>query len=157
MSDSKLAKTSVLIIAFGLISKFMALVRQSSIGAIYGQSGNTDAYMVAMKIIIISTTILGVILNTTLIPLLTEIQNEEDKKKSDIFFNSVLNWVLLISFFTGFIIYFFAPQLVKMSSSPSWPTRPPETCAPRRSKSPRRWRSPAAAVWRSRGPSSCRS
>lgn len=116
MSDSKLAKTSVLIIAFGLISKFMALVRQSSIGAIYGQSGNTDAYMVAMKIIIISTTMLGVILNTTLIPLLTEIQNEEDKKKSDIFFNSVLNWVLLISFFTGFIIYFFAPQLVKITA-----------------------------------------
>lgn len=111
---NNLAKSALMIAVFTLISKFLGFVREMLIAYRYGSGVSTDTYFVAMTATVIIMTTVGAALNTTLIPVFTEIDSRYGRRGKLKFLNNILNIVLLISILLVVLGYFFSPMLIKI-------------------------------------------
>lgn len=111
---SKVAKAAVGLMIATLIAKVLGFARELTLASVYGASGISDAFLVAMNIPAVIFLAIGTSLDTAFIPLYHDIRQNEGKEASNKFTNNVLNAVILICLGFSVIGLIFTPQVVKL-------------------------------------------
>lgn len=110
----EVAQSAATIAIFTLISKGLGFLREIMIASKYGSGTETDTYFVAMTATVIIMGTLGSALNTTLIPIFSEIKGKGGKKAQIRYLNNILNIVMLITVLLAILAFVFAPSLIKI-------------------------------------------
>lgn len=110
----KVAQSAAMIAIFTLISKFLGFIREVLIASKYGSGYETDTYFVAMTATTILMTTLGASLNTTLIPIFTEIEGRGGRKAKLKYLNNILNMVFFITIILALLGFFLSPFVIKV-------------------------------------------
>lgn len=114
MSNLKKSATSVVMITiFTLASKFLGFFREALIASNYGSSAGTDTYFIAMTAVTLFSTIIYQTINTTMIPVLSDVEAKEGKKGKVFHLNNFLNITLVASLILIVIAYFTTPLLME--------------------------------------------
>lgn len=108
------ARSAAMIAVFTLLSKFLGFLREVLIAYKYGSGYRTDTYFVAMTATVIIMTTLGTALNTTLVPIFTELDTKYGRRGKLKFLNNVLNVVLIITIVLAVAGYFLSPVVVRI-------------------------------------------
>ncbi len=115
MSNKReLAQSAAMISIFTLISKLLGFIREVMIANRFGSGMETDTYFVAMTATVIIMSTLGAALNTTLIPIFSEIGEKHGKKGKLKYLNNIFNIVLIITIFIVILGYIFSPMVIKI-------------------------------------------
>ena len=114
MNTQKVAKSAAMIAIFTLISKFLGFLREVLIAYTYGSGYETDTYFLAMTATVIIMTTIGAALNTTLVPIFTEIDQKSGKEGKLKFLNNILNVVFLISLILAILGFLLSPNIIKI-------------------------------------------
>ena len=110
MSKSKKAAKSVfIIILFLFASKFLGFIRESLIAKQYGSGFDTDTFFIALSAVTLFTTMIIQSINTTMIPVLSEIETKEGKRGKIDHTNNLLNIISLISFIFMILAWVLSP------------------------------------------------
>lgn len=115
--SNKAVKSVFIIILFTLSSKILGFIREMLIAAKFGLGVETDAYFIAITSIGLFTIMITESINTTMIPILSEIQSIEGREGKKIHTNNILNIIILISLFIVIISGIFAPYIVRIVAS----------------------------------------
>lgn len=113
-NKSNLAKTATMIAVFTLISKAMGFLREIIIGRKYGAGMETDTYFTAMRATVLIIGTIGIALNTTLIPIFSEIRESSGKKAQKRYLNNMINIVFLLTTLTAILGYIFSPLIIRI-------------------------------------------
>ena len=105
----RVAQSAAMIAIFTLISKGLGFIREVFIASRYGSGVETDTYFVAMTATTIIMGTLGSALNTTLIPIFSEIRGKRGRRQQKIYLNNVLNIVILLTIIMAILAYIFSP------------------------------------------------
>ena len=108
------AQSAAIIAIFTLISKGLGFIREVMIASKYGSGIETDTYFVAMTATVIIMGTLGSALNTTLIPIFSEIRGKGGRKAQRKYLNNILNIVVLITVILAILAFIFSPILIKI-------------------------------------------
>lgn len=115
MSESnKAAKSIFIMILFGIGSKLLGFVREMLIAAKFGSGVETDTFFIALAATSLFTAILSQSLNTTMIPVLSDVDKSEGKEGKKQHTNNLLNIVLLISMGIVILGWIFSPWIMKL-------------------------------------------
>lgn len=109
-----LAQSAAMISIFTLLSKFLGFIREVMIADRFGSGMETDTYFVAMTATVIIVGTLGAALNTTLIPIFSEIGERYGKKGKLKYLNNILNLVLIITMVIIILGFTFSPVVIKI-------------------------------------------
>ncbi|SDW17724.1 murein biosynthesis integral membrane protein MurJ [Tepidimicrobium xylanilyticum] len=113
-NTGKVAKHAAMIGIFTLISKVLGFLREVLIASKYGSGYETDTYFVAMTATTILMTTIGASLNTTLIPIFTEIGERSGRRGKLRYLNNILNVILLITILLALFGFFLSPIIIKI-------------------------------------------
>ena len=114
MSNKKtVIKSLAMISVFTLISKIMGFFRETMIASKYGANLETDMYTAATTAVIFLIGALGSGLNTTLVPIFSEVEEKEGKRGKLKLMNKIMNIIGLISIVLCVLAYIFAPFITK--------------------------------------------
>lgn len=108
------AQSAAMIAIFTLISKGLGFIREVMIASKYGSGVETDTYFVAMTATVIIMGTLGSALNTTLIPIFSEIRGKGGRKAQRKYLNNIINIVVLITVILAILAFVFSPLLIKI-------------------------------------------
>lgn len=115
MSKSKKAAKSVaIIIIFSFGGKLLGFIREMLIGAKFGSGSETDIFFTALTAISLFTMIITKSINTTMIPVLSEVEITEGKNGKISHTNNLLNIVSLISFIIIALAWILAPTIIRI-------------------------------------------
>lgn len=115
MSKSNQAVKSVaIIIFFSLASKLLGFIREALIAAKFGSGSQTDTYFIAITAITLFTSMITKSINTTMIPVLSEVEAKEGKKGKRYHTNNFLNIIIILSFITIIIAWLLAPFIIRI-------------------------------------------
>ncbi len=115
MSNKKtVIKSLAMISVFTLISKIMGFFRETMIASKYGANIETDMYTAATTAVIFLIGALGSGLNTTLVPIFSEVEEREGRRGKLKFMNKIMNIIGLIALILCALSYIFAPQITKL-------------------------------------------
>ncbi|MCK9217055.1 MAG: murein biosynthesis integral membrane protein MurJ [Firmicutes bacterium] len=115
MSKSKkAAKSVVVIIFFTVCSKFLGFFREMLIAAKYGADANTDTFFIALTAISLFTAFITKSINTTMIPVLSEIEAKEGKEGKKNHTNNLLSIVSFLSLLTIILAWILSPCVIKI-------------------------------------------
>lgn len=89
----KAAKSVIIMIIFSFGSKLLGFIREMLIASKFGSGMETDTYLVALTATSLITSLIGAALNTTMIPILSEIESKEGKKGKIEHTNNILDIV----------------------------------------------------------------
>src|SRR5690554_4034040 len=103
----QVAQSALMISIFTLISKGLGFLREVMIASRYGSGVETDTYFVAMTATVIIMGTLGSALNTTLIPIFSEIRARGGRKAQRKYLNNIINIVLLITLILAILAFVF--------------------------------------------------
>lgn len=112
--NNKIIKNTVILMMVTMLGKMLGFAREIILASIYGATNYSDAYLVALNIPTIMTSIIGSALATTFIPMYFDIQNSKGSKLSLKFSNNVFNIAILISFVMCILGIVFAKEVVKV-------------------------------------------
>ena len=112
--NNKMAKSAAMISVFTLISKFLGFIREMLIATKYGSGYETDTYFVAMTATTIIMTTVGTALNTSLIPVFSEIESLKGKRGKFKFFNNILNVIFFLTVVLALISFVLSPLIIKI-------------------------------------------
>src|SRR5699024_3241045 len=110
----KSAKSVVTIIVFTLASKFLGFLREALIASNYGSGAGTDTYFIALSAITLFSTLIMQTINTTMIPILSDVEIQEGKRGKLNHLNNFLNTVTLVAFIMVILGYFMTPLLMQL-------------------------------------------
>lgn len=113
-SAKKAAKSAIIIIIFSLISKLLGFLREVLIALNFGSGMETDTYFVALSA---TTVLMGMVaagLNTTLIPILTEIEVKNGHDKKIDYMNNLINVVNILAVFFVILGWFLSPMIIRV-------------------------------------------
>ena len=110
----KVAQSAAMIAIFTLISKGLGFLREVMIASKFGSGMETDTYFVSMTATVIIMGTLGTALNTTLIPIFSEIGENHGKKAQRRYLNSVLNLIFLITIILAIIAFLISPLIIRV-------------------------------------------
>ena len=110
----QVVQSALMISIFTLISKGLGFLREVMIASKYGSGIETDTYFVAMTATVIIMGTLGSALNTTLIPIFSEIRGKGGKKAQRKHLNNILNIVVFITIILAILAFIFSPLLIKI-------------------------------------------
>lgn len=111
---NKVVQSAAMISVFTLISKFLGFLREMLIASKYGAGIETDTYFVAMTATTIIMSTIGTSLNTSLIPVFTEVGEKSGRKGRNIFLNNILNVILFITLILVLFGFFLSPVIIKI-------------------------------------------
>lgn len=111
---SKVAKTTILIMALTIFSKFLGLIREQVLAAAYGTGMYAEAYVTAMKIPTLLLAAIGGAIATSLIPIYSKINENKGKKEAQKFICNLVNIVTLLTFVIVVLGLIFTEPLVKV-------------------------------------------
>lgn len=114
MSKQNIAKSAAMIAIFTLISKALGFLREVMIASKFGSGMETDTYFVAMTATVIVMGTLGAALNTTLIPVFSEIGEKKGKFGRLRYLNNILNIVFFITLILSILAFVFSPLIIKI-------------------------------------------
>lgn len=118
MSKSRKAAKSVgIIILFSLGSKLLGFIRETLIAAKFGSGIETDTFFIALSAIALFTSMITKSINTTMIPVLSEVEKKEGKEGKIEHTNNLLNIILLISFGLMILGWILSPTVIKILGS----------------------------------------
>lgn len=113
-NKQKLARSASMIAVFTLISKGLGFIREMMIASRYGSGMETDTYFVAMTATVIIMSTLGSAMNTTLIPIFSEIGEIKGKKSKLKYLNNILNLVFFVTLILATLAFIFSPQIIRI-------------------------------------------
>lgn len=108
------AKTALMIAVFTLISKGLGFIREVLIASRFGSGMETDTYFVAMTATVIIIGTVGTALNTTLIPIFSEIESKRGQRGKLKYLNSIINIVFFITLILAIFDFIFSPLIIKI-------------------------------------------
>ncbi len=111
------AKSMVIIVVLSLGSKFLGFIREALIAAKFGSGMVSDAFFIAITAIGLLTILLGTAINTTMIPILSEVEAHEGKDGKKVHFSNILNIVFAASLVLILFGWIFAPVVVRVMAS----------------------------------------
>ncbi len=113
-TSTKAAKSIIIMIIFTIGSKLLGFIREMLIAAKFGSGVETDTFFVVVTATGLFSSVFIQSLNTTMIPVLADVEKNEGKEGKRYHTNNVLNIVLLIS--TGITIFawILSPYIVKL-------------------------------------------
>lgn len=110
----KSAKSVGMIVVISLGSKVLGFFREALIAARYGSGAGTDTFFIALSTITLFSALFTQTINTTLIPVLSDVEVHEAKKGKMSFFNNFLNIISLAAILVSAIAYFITPYLMQV-------------------------------------------
>ncbi|WP_143414817.1 murein biosynthesis integral membrane protein MurJ [Geobacillus sp. E263] len=113
----KVTKSAISIMLIIIFSKILGLFREILIAAKFGSNDETDAYFTAMTVSSIVIALILDTLNTTLIPIFSEIQVKYGKRRVNDYINNIINIVILFSIALILLNYLFSPYIIKLLAS----------------------------------------
>lgn len=108
------AKSAAMIAVFTLMSKGFGFIREVMIAYKFGSGKETDTYFVAMTATVMIMGILGSAMNTSLIPIFTQIEESRGKEGKLKYLNNILNIVFFITLILAILAFIFAPLTIKI-------------------------------------------
>lgn len=111
---SKVAKTTVLIMALTIFSKFLGLIREQVLAYAYGVGMYTDIYVTAMKMPTVLFAAIGGAIATSLIPIYSKINEEKGSEEAQKFLSNLINIVSLLCIVMVIFGMIFTEPLVKL-------------------------------------------
>lgn len=106
--DNNTKYWAMLVSVFLMISKMLGFIREILMARAFGAGIESDAYFTAMSGIIIVIGALGAGLQTTLVPIFSDIKAHSGRKGKNKYFSNIMSVTLLISFFITVAIFFLA-------------------------------------------------
>lgn len=110
----KSAKSVGMIVVISLGSKVLGFFRQALIAYRYGSGAGTDTFFIALSAISLFSAILSQTINTTLIPVLSDVEVHEGKTGKKDHFNNFLNTMTLVAIFLSFLAFLVAPSIMSI-------------------------------------------
>lgn len=114
MAKKSLTHSAAMIAIFTLISKFLGFLREVLIASRFGSGMETDTYFVAMTATVLIMGSLGGALNTTLIPIFSEIKESGGRRQEREYLNNILNLIFLITLTLVIIAFILSPLIIKV-------------------------------------------
>lgn len=114
LQSGKAAKSVLIMIIFALASKLLGFAREVLIAAKFGSGVETDTFFVALTAALLITTLLTQAINSTIIPVLSEIEAREGKQKKVDHTNNLLNMTFLVSSLMVIIGWLLAPTIIRI-------------------------------------------
>ena len=111
------ARTVAMLTVLSLVSKVLGFVRETLIASKYGSGSNTDAFFLALSAVGIFTSVLTNAINTTLIPILSEVEAKEGKEGKERHLNNFITIISVVAVVLMVLGYIFAPTLLKFLAS----------------------------------------
>jgi putative peptidoglycan lipid II flippase len=107
-------KSAAMIAVFTLLSKGLGFIREVMIASKFGSGMETDTYFVAMTATVMIMSTLGSAMNTTLVPIFSEIGTKRGKAGKLRSLNNILNIVFLITLILAILAYIFSPLTIRI-------------------------------------------
>lgn len=115
MNKSKGITISILfMIFFGIFSKSLGLFREIFIASKFGSGYQTDTFFLAIAGVGLFTSMLTLSINTSIIPVLTEIESKEGKNKKTYHINNLLNIIVILSVVIAAIAWVLSPYIINI-------------------------------------------
>ncbi len=112
---SKAVQSASILFIATIISKVVGFLRNLVIGYVYGLGVITDSYLMALNIITIAfISLLCVAIQSTYMPIYTDIKGKEGRQKALKFTSNIINIIFIISFIVVVLGWFFPKPLVKL-------------------------------------------
>lgn len=111
---SQATKTVMMLAVFSFLSKILGFVREALIASKYGAGSNTDAFFLALTTIGMFAGVVTNSVGTTLIPVLSEVEQKEGKEGKQNHLNNFVNIISIASVIMTAIAIVFAPVLLKV-------------------------------------------
>lgn len=115
MANKKtIGQSAAMIAIFTLISKGMGFLREVMIASKYGSGMKTDTYFVAMTATVLIMGTIGAALNTTLIPIFSEIKETRGQRAQKAYLNNMINIIFIITLITAALAYILSPLIIRV-------------------------------------------
>lgn len=115
MSQTKrAAESAFLIIVLSLVGKMLGFLREIFIGAKFGSGILTDTYVLSMSAIALFSTLITQAINTTTIPVLSEVEKVEGKESKIVHTSNLLNIISIFSIVIIIFAYFLSPLIIQI-------------------------------------------
>lgn len=112
---SKVLQSASILFIATIISKVVGFLRDLVIGYVYGIGVISDSYLMALNIITVAfISLLCVAIQSTYMPIYTDIEGKEGKQKALKFTSNIINIILIISLIVVVLGWFFTEPLVKL-------------------------------------------
>lgn len=112
---SKAVKSVSILFIATIISKVVGLLRDLVIGYVYGIGVIAESYFMALNIITVAfIALLGVAIQSTYMPIYTEVEGKEGRQKALKFTSNIINIIFIVSFIVVVLGWFFTEPLVKL-------------------------------------------
>ena len=117
----QIARAATLVMAFFVLSRVLGMVRQMVIGAMFGTSGELDAYLAAARIPeMIFLVVAGGALGSAFIPAFADHLAREDEAGAWRLASAVVNLALIALTATAVLLAILAPPLVRTLIAPGF-------------------------------------
>ncbi|MDW7671925.1 MAG: murein biosynthesis integral membrane protein MurJ [Bacillota bacterium] len=111
---AKVGASTFFIVLFSLGGKLLGFIREVLIASKFGSGIETDAYFIALTATGIATMLLWTAINTTLVPIFSEVEHKEGEDKKIFHANNMINVILIISAIITLVGWIAAPLLVRL-------------------------------------------
>ncbi|MEG1410929.1 MAG: murein biosynthesis integral membrane protein MurJ [Romboutsia sp.] len=112
---SKVLKSASILFIATIISKIIGFLRDLVIGYVYGIGVISDSYLMALNIITVAfISLLCVAIQSTYMPIYTDVEGKEGKQKALKFTSNIINIIFIISLIIVVLGWFFTEPLVKL-------------------------------------------
>lgn len=110
----KSAKSVSMIVVISLGSKVLGFFREALIASRYGSGAGTDTFFIALSTVTLFSALFTQTINTTLIPVLSDVEVHEDRKGKLKFFNNFLNTIALVAIIVSVLAFFLTPYVMQV-------------------------------------------
>ena len=117
MKHKKTIKTVSLLLIVSIISKIFGLLREMFIAKYFGISENADAYFIAIVASTILFFVIGLSLNTVIIPIISEMRSKYGLSGENRYVSNILGIVFIFTIILTILGYVSAPILIKILAS----------------------------------------
>ncbi len=114
MSKKNMAQATVIVAVLSVLSKVMGFVREQLIAWLFGASGLTDAYVVALAIPTVLTGLISTPVSTAFLPVFASYVALNDKKGAKAVASSVITLSISLFLVVALVSIPFAPKLVEL-------------------------------------------
>jgi len=112
--SEKAVKSVAIIVIFTLASKLLGFFREILIAAKFGSSTETDTFFIALAAINLLSSLLNTSINTTMIPVLSEVQARKNKQEKNTHTNNILHIILTTSLLIISLGLILAPSCIRI-------------------------------------------
>lgn len=112
--SEKAVKSIVVIMFFSLSSRLLGFVREMMIASKFGSNAATDSFFIAITATTLFTTFFSHTINTTLIPVLAQVQEKQGKEGKIRYVNNLLNIFLGLAIVLIAVAWILAPFITRV-------------------------------------------